>query len=229
MITSPPESRIDPVYRMQAAYELLKEEAEVLVYVHSDVEIQDEEWVARILAEFQADPLVGVVGFGGAIGIGRDDIYRTPYHLLQLIRLAYRSNTTDAENHGDRFTGDCDVATLDGFCLAVRRSVLDKSNVQENDGMSGGWPTLSLPFHNYDNWICLRAQQLGYKVRMVGVRCTHFGGGHSTKKAWQEAAVRDFGKTDAEIHRDSHLYLYEQFRDILPVRVTGGVTGGVTP
>src|SRR5258707_45591 len=72
------------------------------------------------------DPKVGVCGFGGAFQLGENDVYRVPYKLEHLARVHYMSNQTDAETHGERFTGECNVATLDGFALIVRRELLDR-------------------------------------------------------------------------------------------------------
>src|SRR5690242_15507640 len=90
--------------------------APVIAFLHSDCEIFEPGWDERVLREFD-DPRVGVVGFGGSRGHGDADIYKIPYQLQQLRRIDYLSNTTDAEAHGERFTGSCEVATLDGFAL----------------------------------------------------------------------------------------------------------------
>ncbi len=204
--------RIDPVWRMQQGYEFAKADAvgyDIIAYLHSDVEIYESSWLDRALAEF-ADPNVGVVGFGGALRLGHPDLYKTPYQLQQLARYGYRSNTVDADFHGEREVGVCDVATLDGFCLIVRRTVLDRM---------GGWPIGNLQFHNYDNWLCCVSRRLGYRTRMVGVSCKHLGGGHSVKPHWQERALNDFGMTDVEIHKRAHSFLYSEFRDVLPFEV----------
>jgi len=162
-----------------------------------------------VLREFD-DPKVGVVGFGGAKGHGEDDIYKTPYRLTQLRRIGYLSNTQDAETHGERFTGGTDVAVLDGFALIMRRSLLDRC---------GGWPVAALPFHSYDYWACIMAHKLGYKVRLVGIACHHHGGQTATTPAYQEWSQRVLGKSDAEVHEESHRVIYEMGRGVLPWRV----------
>jgi hypothetical protein len=190
---------------LQCCYE--KTIAPVIAFIHSDVEIFEQAWDQRVLHEFD-DPSVGAIGFGGALQLGEDDIYKTPYRLTQLRRIDYRSNTRDAETHGKRFPGECDVATLDGFALVVCRTLLDKL---------GGWPVSRYPFHSYDNSICMQAHRLGYRVRLVGIDCLHHGGATSTSPAAQ-AHWQSQGTTDAAIHEQSHKYLYEDGRGVLPWR-----------
>lgn len=203
--------------------------APVIAFLHSDCEIFEPGWDERVLREFD-DPSVGVVGFGGALQLGEDDIYRTPYRLTQLRRIDYRSNTQDAETHGERFTGECDVATLDGFALVVRRTLLNKWHRSEPitgfkflsggvDKFSTGWPVSRYPFHNYDNALCIHAHKTGWKVRLVGIACHHHGGATATTPAYQEWSQSHLGLTDAQVHEQSHRHLYEDGRGVLPWRV----------
>lgn len=177
----------------------------VLAYLHDDVTIHDGDWAERVLAEFQ-DPTIGVVGFGGALIHGHPDLYRKPYELTQLARFGYLSNMDDAEAHGQRLTGTCDVAVLDGFALIMRRALL---------AAVGGWPVNQMVFHCYDYWLCCTAHRLGYRVRLVGVRCHHAGGMTSTKPAYQDW-LASRGLTDAQTHEESHRYIYDGFQDVLP-------------
>ncbi len=184
----------------------------IIAFIHDDVLVHEEDWDTRVEAEFN-DPSVGVVGFGGALQHGAPDIYKTPYQLSQLGRSHYRSNTDDAELHGERFTGSCDVATLDGFALIVRKELLDKV---------GGFPVAELPpHHNYDYWLTLSAWRHGYRVRLCGVRCQHQGGLTAVTKEYQEWATKTKWGSDAEMHKQGHRWLYDRFADVLPVRVQG--------
>jgi len=120
------------------------------------------------------------------------------------------SNTTDAENHGQRYTGARDVAVLDGFALIVQRALLDKC---------GGWqPDKWPPHHCYDYRIAAEARRQGYRVRMVGVACQHFGGRTATTPQYQEWAKKTKWGSDAEMHRIGHRMFYEEYRDVMPWR-----------
>src|SRR5215469_1749441 len=82
---------------MQRIYELSTEE--ILGFIHDDTIVHDADWDVRVLQEFQ-DESVGLVSFTGAIGHGRPELYRVPYHLPDLARQNFFSNMRDAENHG---------------------------------------------------------------------------------------------------------------------------------
>lgn len=187
-----------------------RDEVDAVAFIHDDVQIH-EPARERIVRAFQ-DPQVGVVGFGGATGLGVDDIYKTPYRLEQLIRVDYYSNQTDWRTHGEREIGEREVAVVDGFFMAIRLDLLRKI---------GGWKLFPFGFHMYDAFMCLMARRHGYKVMMVGVECTHYGGGTSTKEEYK-AMLRRQGRTLEQDHQEPHKWIYEEFRDLLPVRVKQG-------
>jgi GT2 family glycosyltransferase len=179
-------------------------EYDILAYLHDDTIINDPGWVAKVMREFE-DPKVGLVGFGGATRHGDPFMYNKPYEYQQLARAGFASNMRDAENHGERFTGSRDVAVLDGFALIVRRAVLEAA---------GGWP-LNTPigYVCYDYWLSCMARRLGYRIRRVGVACDHLGGQTFVKlgigqdpKHWKQ-------------YLDSHRYIYDEFKDVLPYEV----------
>lgn len=202
-IWNTPDANLGVVGSLQRGYELTT--APIIAYFHNDVEVH-EPWVGRVLAEFD-DPSVGVVGFLGALRHGHPDLYKRPYNLVQLARFGVLSNMDDAEVHGARFTGSTDVATLDGFCLVVRRLVLDRA---------GGWPVDWPSHHTYDYWITAMAHRLGFRVRLVGVRCLHRGGITATSAAYQDWATRTKWGSDVNMHIQGHRMFYDRFRDVMP-------------
>lgn len=183
-------------------------DADVIGFFHNDITIHDVGWDERVLCEFE-DASVGVVGFGGASGVGHPDIYKIPYDYTQLARYDFISNLTDAEVHGTRFPGKRDVAFLDSMALIVRRELLDRV---------GGWPLHYPPHHGSDLWLCLTARKLGYRVRMVGVSCTHTSGGKGN--AYVEWIKTTKWGSDEACHREAHKLLYNEFRGVLPCRVS---------
>ncbi|MDE2104233.1 MAG: glycosyltransferase family 2 protein [Patescibacteria group bacterium] len=174
--------------------------ADILGYVHDDVVCLVDDWKARVMAEFD-DSEVGLVGFGGALSHGTPDIYRTSYVLTQIGRGKFLSNMKEAENHGRRFQGSCDVAVLDGFVLFVRKAILDKC---------GGWPVDSkVGYIGYDYWISCMTRRLGYRIRLVGVSCDHLGG--------KSTGLNPELDVDFD---GAHRAIYDEFRDVLPFEVS---------
>ena len=170
----------------------------ILAFIHDDVMIHEHEWDRRVLKEFE-DPAVGLVGFGGALGHGTPDLYEVPYHLPNLARQHFMSNMRNAETHGARLTGECDVAVLDGFALFVRRSILEKA---------GGWPVdKPYGYWMYSEWLCCEARRQGYRIRLVGVDCEHLGGKSSGHiPTWPS-------------YEEAHRYFYDNNKDVMPYRV----------
>jgi len=183
----------------QTAFE--QSDADILGYLHDDLVCLDPEWYQRVISQFD-DPAVGLAGFGGALGHGDPEMYRKPYELPQLARRTFLSNLREAEVHGQRFAGECDVAVLDGFSLFLRREVLVRA---------GGWP-LGTPvgYISYDYWACCMARELGYRIRLVGVACDHLGGKSSGLNP------------NLDLHwEEAHRYIYDRFQNVLPYRVAG--------
>lgn len=184
-------------------------DATIIGYLHSDLTIHEWGWDVRVLHEFQ-DERVAVVGFVGATRLGHDDLYKTRYDYRQLARGDVWSNLTDAESHGGRDGGSREVAVVDSCAVFVRREFL---------GRVGGWPLDRYPntSHCSDLWICAMARRLGQSCRMVGVVSTHRSGGRGGAGTdWLNARGGDMA-----MHREAHVRLAEDFRDVLPIRIGG--------
>jgi hypothetical protein len=170
----------------------------IIAYIHDDVMIYERYWDGRVLREFE-DPTVGLVGFAGALGHGTPDLYTSSYHLPNLARQHFLSNMRTAEQHGARFTGECDVAVLDGLALFVRRAVLDKW---------GGWPVEKpYGFWMYSEALCCETRRQGLRIRLVGADVDHLGG-----KTSSVANVTDS-------YDNAHAYFYDHNRDVMPFDV----------
>lgn len=190
--------RMDVVDAYQMLYE--KSDADILFYGHDDLKILEPGWDKRILAEFEQSN-VGLVGFAGAPGHGHPMMYKQPFHVSSMGRVGFKSNMRDAEMHGARFTGSCEVSVLDGMAMAVRREVLEKA---------GGWPIgTEIGYFAYDFWACCVTRRLDYRIRLVGVSCEHLGG--------RSTGLNPNLKVN---HEEAHRYIYDKFRDVLPAMVT---------
>jgi cellulose synthase/poly-beta-1,6-N-acetylglucosamine synthase-like glycosyltransferase len=189
---------MDVLPALQDIYE--HSEEPIISYVHDDVEIHEQDWDLRVLKEFE-DPAVGVVGFAGAPGFGHPRMYQVPYDLCQFGRIGFRSNMRNAEAHGSRMTDSQEVTILDGFAMFVRREVLDRA---------GGWPVGSaVGYFCYDFWLCCEARHQGYKIRLVGVDCEHYGG-----------RTASFSRITEDANA-AHKYIWDHYPDVLPAMVGG--------
>jgi hypothetical protein len=186
----------DVVPAMQTCYEETTEP--ILAFIHDDLVIYEKGWDQRVLAQFD-DLGVGVTGLGGSLGHGHPSLYQTPYHLPNLARQTFLSNMRSWKTHGYQFTGERDVAVLDGCALFVRRELLDKL---------GGWTKASpYGYWLYSEWLCCSARRLGYRIRLAGIDFEHLGGKSSgyinTVPSYDEA----------------HKFLFDHNSDVLPYRV----------
>jgi GT2 family glycosyltransferase len=183
--------------------------AEIICYAHDDLDVHDADWLERMQAVFDEHPDCVAVGLGGAVGLGTDDLYRKPYSLWNLARIGYASNQDDAETHGARFTGTRRVAVLEQFCMSIRTEWLRKI---------GGWPISHLRHHMLDAFIACQAARDQKQLWQVGSSCHHAGGASSTKEIYARAHWLA-GGTLAEDHEAPHRWIFDNYRDVLPLDV----------
>ena len=185
---------------------------DILLFIHDDVSISEGGWDTRLKDLFQEHSACGLAGFGGACGLGDPDLYKKPYELIQLARRNFISNMLHAEAHGKRVTLAYWVATIDGFAMACRIKFL-----QQIDGFN--WVPSWMVHHNYDNALACMAKRHGWMVAMLPISCHHHGGLTATKSDYLDGLATKHGG-DGEIHRRGHEWLYNEFRDVLPILAT---------
>lgn len=186
----------------------------IIIYAHDDLTLHDPDWLSLVRSAFNTthgddDPNIVAVGLGGATGLGNRDLYRKPFNIWNMARTGYASNQTDAETHGERFTSVRRVAVLDAFFMAVRTDWLQSIE---------GWPVKHLTHHCLDLWLACEAARAGKEIWMTGVSCTHHGGGTSTKPTYAQAKWLKGGSLEQD-HIQPHRWLYEEYRDVLPIKV----------
>lgn len=201
------EGNIGVVAALQKLYEMSK--GEILGYLHDDVEISEWDWDLKIREFFEKNPKVGLAGFHGAGWLGQPHIYKAPYELIQLARGSCRSNMLHAEAHGVRDLQASPVACVDGFSMFCRREFLDQI---------GGWEWFpkDIPHHVYDTALACMAKRNGWEVHYLPFACHHYGGMTATKVDF----LKEFGSTEGDIHSKAHAWMYEEFRDVLPIQVS---------
>lgn len=181
---------------------------EVVCYIHDDLQILEKGWDSRIRETFTRDPRCGLAGFGGSTALGGDEIYKVPYEVHQLGRRDFWSNMVGAEVHGKQTTTPRPIVFTDGQSMFVRRSLLD-----EIQGWS--WWPFHLVHHAYDYGIACMARRRGYTGWLVPCHVNHLGG--QTMPVYHALADQHGG--DSAVHAASHRFVYEEFRDVLPLRL----------
>jgi glycosyltransferase involved in cell wall biosynthesis len=174
--------------------------ADYVFNTHSDITMYEDGWDVKVEEAISEAGNVGVAGFFGAYGIGAFGIYNAPYHFTQLARQQPMAGVRchmDTKIHGHSIFPEKwrKCAVLDGFSLIVK-----------NDGSLKFWD--KSVHHQYDNAICLEAWSKGMRVICINLEIQHHGGRTDVGENWAEG----FGKTKDEIHKESHLPLYEMWK-----------------
>lgn len=180
--------------------------------LHDDVEILREGWDEVVVEFFETHPRTGLVGFGGALGLGRERMYLEPYDPMSLARHDFRSNMKQAEAHGKREATKQRVAVLDGFSLIGRTEfMLNTWNHLE---------TLGVVHHAYDAAFGAMAARVGWEVWLLPLACHHAGGATAVaSRDYQEWAKGQDPEGDQGFWKKSHEIVWNEFRDVLPLRV----------
>lgn len=209
-----------PAFRVGVDYLLDQTDVDVLICLHDDVEMLDPTWLQAVARAFERRPQCGLAGFGGAIGLGADDIYKTPYDPMQLARIGFRSNLVDAEVHGLRSLLSERVACLDGFSQIGRREFFTGESSHRPERPWSYLEDHGIRHHLYDGLLGALAARHGWETWFLPVRCRHYGGqtavGDAGYQAWAKEQIHD---GDLGFWQESHRIGYDLFRDVLPLRV----------
>ena len=232
-------------FRLGVDFALKETDADIIACLHDDVEIHDQNWVLTVKRHFERHPACGLAGFGGALGLGDADIYQKPYAPMQLARVNFRSNLVNAEMHGIRSLVPERVACLDGFSQIGRRAFWEGSayalpvGIPEWDMTDYSkteylgqprdrsdrrpWTVLeriACVHHCYDSALGAIAGRYGWEAWYLPVRCRHLGGVTAVgDQGYQEWAKTKNADGDYGFWEASHRACYDEFRDILPIRV----------
>jgi hypothetical protein len=190
--------------------EAIRRGADVVALLHDDLRIDQDGWDQQVVQFFEDHKSVGLVGFGGAKGLGEDGIYEHPYSPYDLVRKDFISAMQDAEAHGRRVERAERVACLDGF-----------SQIMRADLASYAWyrfEILGLNHHAYDSAIGAFAARLGWSAYLLPIRCHHHGGLSTVNPKYEEMLSGQESSGQKEWEK-SHWKLYHELRDQLPIRV----------
>ena len=218
-----------PAFRTGVDDALEATDADIIACLHDDLEILEDHWDETIERAFRRHPEVGLLGFGGAVGLGHPDLYRTPYDPMQLARVGFRSNLVDAEAHGARSLVPEPVVCLDGFSQIGRRAFWQ--GIRRIDTFGNGtrhlrirpWQYLQdqgFIHHFYDGGLACLARRLGWDVYYLPVRCHHYGGRTAVgDQGYQRWAAQQIDGGDRGFWEQAHRLGYDCFRNELPLRL----------
>jgi hypothetical protein len=208
---------------------------EIIACLHDDFEILEPGWDQLVKRAFAQQPEMGLAGFGGAIGLGAEDMYRKAYDPMSLARVGFRSNLVDAEVHGVRSLLRERVACLDGFSQIGRRDfwqgiwapakiAADRGSPQASRAVAEPvWEELArlgIRHHLYDSLLGAIAARHGWETWYLPLRSQHHGGRTAVgDPGYQDWAKSQIDGGDQGFWQQAHAIGYESFRDVLPLRV----------
>jgi hypothetical protein len=183
---------------------------DVLAILHDDFWVEELGWDKRVQGVFDRDPRCGLAGFGGSTALGGDEIYKKPYEVHQLGRRNFFSNMNGAEHHGKRVTEEMPIVFTDGQSMIFRKRLLDDM------GGWSWWPD-DCVHHAYDYAAACMARRHGYTAWLVPCAVHHENFQTASQPVYKDLADKYGG--DAAVHDRSHRFVYEEFRDVLPLRL----------
>jgi len=174
-------------------------EAEILVYLHSDFFLYESGWDTKLVAAFEADPKLAVLG---VVGAPRAD------------KNGGRSGTVcafrNAHEHGSRPTQHITpVALLDGCFGAYRRAFLE--NIDWEEFEENG-------YYFYDKDISLTLTMQALHVGVINFDCEHLGGQTSCRPEFSNTLTEKGESHDTIYDRSEKRYL-AKWGHVLPVAV----------
>jgi hypothetical protein len=173
------------------------ESLEALVLLHQDAEIVDPDFTAKLRAVL-ADPLVGVVGCVGSVGVRSIAWWEGSVTWASFVH-RYRElgggdfpSLTWNENARPPYARLGEVDTVDGFVLGLSPWVVKNVRFDESLGQA---------LHGYDFDFCLQVRERGRKVVTADFKVIH---NHSLELAsdlghWRQAHVAVAEKWDGRM------------------------------
>jgi hypothetical protein len=197
------------------------EEPEFIAFLHCDLFVHEHHWDDRVLAAFDADPKLDLIGFVGsnqidtAGGRGGGTMLNFTGALFEGIGVG-----SPAEAHGRRIRGLHPAAVVDHCAMILRTSTLKELTPQEGN---------YAPEHFYDRLLSCEILQRGGHIGVLGVECDHFSGGigpgmtsaNALRTRWLKAEGVPFDPTDTytAVYVESERRFFAKYRSFFPVWV----------
>ncbi len=213
---------------------------DVVAYLHNDMMVREEGWDARILAAFDKDPKLALVGFlgsneidgAGGRGLGTTSSY---------MGFEYETiSASKAEIHGRRTIGTEAAAVVDHCSMIFRIAMLKQLPAQEESGYA--------PHHFYDRILSCEILSKYWHIAMIGIQCDHSGGGtglckvphegvelgvlnrNESYKKWltqKSISFKEDDNLDLVVYKEAEKIFLNKWRDqlaFLPLKVSSDYT-----
>jgi hypothetical protein len=194
---------------------------DIVAFVHCDLMVLERGWDKRVLAAFDADPDLALVGFVGSNEIDERG-GRGGGTMLNFRGQFYDGigQASPAEVHGGRVTGLHPAAVVDHCAMVFRRSVLETLTPQEGH---------YAPEHFYDRILSCEVLERGLHIAVLGIDVDHFSGGigdgmeqaDELRRRWLDAEGIAYNHDDtySAVYKESERRFFARYKGFFPVRV----------
>jgi GT2 family glycosyltransferase len=152
---------------------------DIVAFLHSDLVIWETNWYKRVIAEFEKDDNLGMIGFIGSDQIdwagGRGLGTTSNFQGLRLDRW----NGSGASIHGKSSREFSEASVVDGCAMIIRREAWNDIGERED------FP----PMQFYDRLISTQLIEKGWKIGVLGIECDHFSRQSMGEKEYVEMAM----------------------------------------
>lgn len=175
-------------------------EADIMVFMHSDMEIYEEGWDVKVIRAFEKDGKLAALGAVGAV---------------QADSNGGRSGTVcafrDGHLHGTKPNQEVTpVALLDGCWMAFNTGHLEHLDLDQFE--SNGY------LFSYDKDLTLSLAMESLHVGVIDIDCQHIGGQTSCREEFNESLEKK-GQNLDEMYRHSEQRYINKWKPCFPVRV----------
>lgn len=163
----------------------------VVAFLHSDVFVYRKGWDLDVLAQFDANANLGLVGFIGSTEIDNWGGRGGGTHSNMQGRTIERWHGSEARIHGKQDAGFViDGSVVDGCVMIFRKSVLEQ--IEEKKDLP--------PHHFYDRIMSVQVIEAGYKVGIMGVEFDHVSGQTANHEQKWQGTSEEWFKTHLGIN-----------------------------
>ena len=154
---------------------------DIVAFFHSDLVVWDMDWEKRILAEFENNKRLGMIGFFGSTEIdwygGRGQGVTSNFQGRTLINQEgqlthgiapemWVGSIASAHMFCKEYDGFTNASVIDGCAMIIRREAWNDIGYREK----------FVPHHFYDRLISCQLLEKKWDIGVLGIACDHFSG-----------------------------------------------------